>query len=164
MTRILNIQYQNRTYENMVKTFKENSLKIIDENKKLNGFYAIRRIFQIGFMIKRGDLREMRRLKEMISSMQRVNIYKKGMFDNNEDFGDFEAEYDERMTYGVDQGDLDHTPMEILDCLQKSFACLFLFESCSMDLQDLFRLFKNTNEQIQALDVQRLSFFSPNLF
>lgn len=132
---------------------KENSLKIIEEEKKLKGFYALRRLYDIGLKIKRNDLREMRRLKEMISIMERAKKFNKGMFDSD-DFDDFETQYDERQAYAFDQADLDLMPLELMNCFQKSFACLFLLESCSMDVYDLFKLFKTTGEQLLAFDVR----------
>ena len=63
-----------------------------------------------------------------------------------DDDENFSQKVDEREEYDLVGINIEEFPLDLSTCILKAFACLFLFESCSMNLTDLFLTFKSPKD------------------
>lgn len=157
LTRIFNLRNQDIIYNEMENIIKETSNEILTKEEQLKAFHSFKRLYDIGFKTKQGDLRELKRLRTTIENMSRTSHFKKekieGLIDIN-----FDEILDTRESYDIPEANFGSLSHIFVNNIQRIFACLFLFESCSMNLFDLFLTFKNKDDQFFAFQLMIVNF------
>lgn len=89
--------------------------------------------------------------------MDRKSQFNRSKLEDLDDDENFSQKVDEREEYDLVGINIEEFPLDLSTCILKAFACLFLFESCSMNLTDLFLTFKSPKDMF-AFQVKKLTF------
>lgn len=141
----------------MISSLEETSKMILPELDQKKIFFAFKRLFSLGFKLKNKQLREVRHLRSMIMNMDRASRFNRNRLEEliEENYG---QNVNERGEYDIGELKLHDLSRDFKDNISRIFATLYLFESASMNLIDLFVNFKGEQKQFEAFKVNFIFF------